>query len=200
MATAWRSGSTSRQLRFALRLIAAAALTLVAGAGSARAAWKGDLALGYSKLFIPDAPAGGFAIALGVNQEAGERLRVGPVIAYHLLGTSAVQRGSQNANVDYSLLEFELRADWTLEHTGPLRRVSIGPSLTHATAEISQSSAGLMFEDLAVSEWKGGLGVDVALLPKGPRTVAVGFEAGAHLSFVQSRTWTVGTIRLVLEY
>jgi hypothetical protein len=200
MATAWRSGSTSSRLRLAAWLIAAAALLGAALARPAHADWKGNLALGYSKLFIPDAPAGGFGIALGVNQEAGPRLRIGPVVAYHLLGTNAVARGSQNANVDYSLIEFELRADWTLEHTGPLRRVSIGPSLTHANAEISQSSAGLMFEDLAVSEWKGGLGIDVALLPKGPRTVAVGFEAGAHLSFVQSQTWTVGTVRLVLEY
>jgi hypothetical protein len=57
-----------------------------------------------------------------------------------------------------------------------------------------------MFEDLAVSEWKGGLGLDVALLPRGPRPVAVGLEAGLHLSFVQSQTWSVGTMRLVMEY
>jgi hypothetical protein len=176
------------------------AATLALGVTPAHAQWKGNLALGYSKLFIPDAPAGGFAIALGVNQKVNDRLRVGPVIAYHLLGTNAVNRGSQNANVDYSMIEFELRADWTMEHAGPLRRFSIGPSLTHSVADISQSSAGLMFEDLAVSEWKGGLGLDAALLPKHPGPVAVGFEAGLHLSFVQSQTWTVGTVRLVMEY
>jgi hypothetical protein len=200
MATVWRSGSTSSLKRLAFALALSAAAALAAGARPAHAEWKGNLALGYSKLFIPDAPAGGFAIALGVNQEVNSRLRVGPVFAYHLLGTSAVNRGSQNANIDYSLIEVELRADWTLEHAGPLRRFSIGPSLTHASADISQSSAGLMFEDLAVSEWKGGLGLDVAMLPKSPRPVAVGLEAGLHLSFVQSQTWSVGTVRLVMEY
>src|SRR5215470_8770595 len=111
MATAWKSGSTSRTTRDMLRpgvaaartVALAALLTLTVAAPPARAEWKGNLALGYSKLFITDAPAGGFAIALGVNQEAGPRLRVGPVIAYHLLGTRAVQRGSQNANIDYSM-------------------------------------------------------------------------------------------------
>jgi hypothetical protein len=183
---------------FALALAAAAALAFCAS--PAQAEWKGNLALGYSKLFIPDAPAGGFALALGVNQKVDSRLRVGPVVAYHLLGTSAVSRGSQNANVDYSLLEFELRADWQVQHAGPLRRVSFGPSVTRALADISSSSAGLMFEDLAVSEWKGGMGLDFALLPAGPRPVAVGLEGGIHFSFVQDQTWTVGTLRLVLEY
>jgi len=200
MATAWKSASTSSLARRALAASLWIAAALALGANPAHAQWKGNLALGYSKLFIPDAPAGGFAIALGVNQRVKERLRVGPVIAYHLLGTKAVNRGSQNANVDYSMIEFELRADWTMEHAGPLRRLSLGPSLTHSTADISQSSAGLMFEDLAVSEWKGGLGLDAALLPKKPGPVAVGLEAGLHLSFVQSQTWTVGTLRLVMEY
>ena len=219
MATAWRSGSTSRGARrggrrtgragrralpFAAagRTVAAAIalLALPLAASPARAEWKGNLALGYSKLFLQDAPSGGFAVALGVNQRAESRVRVGPVVAYHLLGTRAAERGSQNANIDYSLLEFELRADYAPQRLGPLRRISIGPSLTHAVADISQSSAGLMFEDLAVSEWKPGFGLDLALLPNGPRTVAVGVEAGAHWSFVESGTWTVGTLRLVLEY
>ena len=179
-------------------LLAFAALVALGSPRPARADWKGNLALGYSRLFISDAPAGGFALALGVNQQAGRNLRVGPVIAYHLLGTQAVNRGSENANVDYSMLEFELRADWRPWGTGP--RLSIGPSLTRALADISSSSAGLTFEDLAVSEWKGGCGFDAAWLPKGERPVAVGVEAGVHVSFVQKETWSVGTLRLVLEY
>ena len=200
MATVSRSASTSSLKRAALAIALSGAIALSSTASPARAEWKGNLGLGYSKLFIPDAPAGGIALALGVNQAVTPRLRLGPVVAYHLLGTSAVNRGSENANIDYSLLEIELRADWKLEHAGPLRRLSIGPSLTRALADISSSSAGLAFEDLAVSQWKGGMGMDVALLPGSPRPVAVGLEAGVHLSFVSSQTWTVGTIRLVLEY
>jgi hypothetical protein len=189
--------ATSRALRSACTALALAA-SLALAAEPARAEWKGNLGLGYSKLFISEAPAGGFALALGVNQEAGKHLRVGPVVAYHLLGTQSVNRGSENANVDYSMFELELRADWRPWHTGS--RISFGPSLTRALADISSSSAGLAFEDLAVSEWKGGLGLDAAWLPSGERPVAVGVEAGVHVSFVSKETWSVGTIRLVLEY
>jgi len=187
-------------MREPVRIALACALLAALAPQAARAEWKGNLGLGYSKLFISDAPAGGFALALGVNQEVTKRLRIGPVVAYHLLGTNAVNRGSQNANVDYSMLEIELRADWRMQHLGPLRRLSFGPSLTRSLADISSSSAGLMFEDLAVSEWKGGLGVDIAMLPAGERTVAVGLEAGVHVAFVSKETWTVGTVRFVFEY
>lgn len=192
-----RARSYERAPRPACALLALAALALVAPR-PACADWKGNLALGYSKLFISDAPAGGFAVALGVNQRVGRNLRFGPVVAYHLLGTQSVNRGSDNANVDYSLFEIELRADWRPWQTGP--RLSLGPSLTRALADISSSSAGLAFEDLAVSEWKPGMGFDAAWLPKGERPVAVGVEAGLHVSFVQKEAWNVGTIRLVLEY
>ncbi|MGH7740816.1 MAG: hypothetical protein ACRENS_02205 [Candidatus Eiseniibacteriota bacterium] len=200
MAIAWKFASTSSVMQAARSVLLVVAAALALGASPAHAEWKGNLALGYSKLFISDAPGGGFALAMGVNQKVNSRLRLGPVVGYHLLGTSSVADSSANANVDYSLLEIELRADWQPSHLGPLRRISFGPSLTHALADISSSSAGLAFEHLAVSEWKGGLGVDLALLPAGPRPVAVGLEAGVHMSFVASQTWTVGTLRLVLEY
>jgi hypothetical protein len=163
-------------------------------------AWRGRLTLGYGKLLFSGAPAGGFSMVAGVDAPIHPGFRLGPEVAYHLLGTSSVERGSANANIDYSLWEIGVQAHWLPEHAGILHRVSAGPALMGALADISASSAGLLFEDLTRSELAPGLTFDVAFSRPGPHVVTVGVEAGTRTAFLKSDTWNAVTLRLLLEY
>src|SRR5262245_25370984 len=82
----------------ALALALAAWLAWPAPARAALQDWKGHLALGYAKLLASDAPAGGFSVAVGVDYPVARQLRLGPEVAYHLLGTRSLTSGSLNAN------------------------------------------------------------------------------------------------------
>ncbi len=189
-----------KQLGAALAPLVAAVMLLAAAPAAAAPSWGGRLALGYGKLFLTDAPGGGFSTAVGFDYPARPTLRIGADLGYHLLGTRSVERGSSNASIDYSLLEVSLRAHWYPAHAGILHRVSLGPALMGARADISSSSSGLLFEDLAVSELRPGLALDFGLAMPGPHVVAVGIEAGIRTAFVRDASWSVGTVRLVFEY
>ena len=167
---------------------------------AALADWKGHLSLGYGKLFAGDAPAGGFSFAGGVDFPLAGDVRVGPDIGFHLLGTQSLNSGSLNANLDYTLFELALRAHWKTMHAGPLHRVSFGPALMRASAQVSSSSAGLAFEDREVSELRPGAALDLALMPARAMPVAVGVELGARTALLAHETWTIATLRLVLLY
>jgi hypothetical protein len=167
---------------------------------AALADWKGHLSLGYARVFVQDAPAGGFSMAAGVDYPITAGLRIGPDIGYHLLGTQSLTRGSLNANLDYSLFEVALRAHWHPMHAGPIHGISFGPALMGASAQVSSSSAGLAFEDKEVSELRPGAALDLALIPGRPSAVAVGIELGARAALLAHETWTVMTMRLVLRY
>jgi hypothetical protein len=180
-----------------------ALVTWLACPAPARAAlqdWKGHLALGYAKLLASDAPAGGFSVAVGVDYPVTRQLRLGPEVAYHLLGTRSLTSGSLNANLDHSLIELALLGHYAITRAGPLRRASFGPALMNASAQVSSSSAGLAFESYEVHGWCPGLALDLTLLPARPQKVAVGFEVGAHVAFATPDTWTVLSLRLVLHY
>lgn len=160
--------------------------------------WKGHLSLGYAKLFDSKAPAGGFSIGAGLDYPVGD-FRLGPDIGYHLLGTRSLTSGTLNANLDYGLFEAGIRAHWQPPHAGPLARVSFGPSLMAASAQVSSSSGGLAFEKDEVSEVAGGAALDLALFPS-RAVVGVGLELGTRVAWLHAGTWKVGTARLVLHY
>ena len=182
-----------------LWVVLAGAITATPG-HAALADWKGHFSLGYGKLFARDAPAGGFSFAGGVDFPLAGNVRVGPDIGFHLLGTQSLTSGSLNANLDYTLFELALRAHWKPMHAGPLHRVSFGPALMRASAQVSSSSAGLAFENREISELRPGAALDLALMPGRAIPVAVGFEFGARTAFLAHETWTIGTLRLVLHY
>jgi hypothetical protein len=188
--------------RYARAFVMAAALCcgFAASARADAAAWHGRLSIGYGKLFITDGPGGGFSTLGGIDMPLDRQLRIGPEVGYHLLGTRSVERGSSNANIDYSMLEIGVQLHWLPEHAGILHRVSFGPAMIGALADISASSAGILFEDLARSGMRPGLAFDLALAPPGTHTVTVGLEAGTRTAFLKSESWTAATFRLLLEY
>ncbi len=190
--------SRTRLLATTLALLVSCALAGPRPAAAALADWKGHLALGYAKLFNSGAPAGGFSIGAGFDYPVGD-FRIGPDIGYHLLGTRTLQSGSLNANLDYSLFEAGFRAHWEPAHAGPLARISFGPALMAASAQVSTSSGGLAFEKYEVSQVRGGAAFDLALYPA-HAVVGVGLELGARVAMLRGDTWSVGTARLVLHY
>ncbi|MBI1798723.1 MAG: hypothetical protein HYR73_03440 [Candidatus Eisenbacteria bacterium] len=181
-------------------MLSVVALLAPATSHAAFADWRGHLAIGYGRLFIADAPSGGFSVGAGVDHPITSSLRIGPDIGIHLLGTRTVERGSLNANLDYGLFEATLMAHWTPRRLGPVRRLSMGVGVMNARAEITSSSSGLAFEDLEVYGLRSGVAFDAALLPAGPRPVAVGLEAGLRFAFLESETWALGSLRLVFHY
>ena len=124
----------SRWLRALPALCFAAVLGAAAciSAADARAdvlAWRGRLSIGYGKLFFNGAPGGGFSTLVGVDLPVRSRFRLGPEIAFHLLGTRSIDSGGANANIDYSLFEFGVQAHWLPAHAGMIHRVSLGPAM-----------------------------------------------------------------------
>ena len=89
-----------------------ASLPVAAPARAALADWKGHLGLGYGKLFVAQAPSGGFSIGAGMDYPLG-KIRVGLDLGYHLLGTRSLTSGSLSANLDYSVFELGLLAHWS---------------------------------------------------------------------------------------
>lgn len=186
-----------RRMRVA---IAAATLLLVlpVAARAGLADWQGHMGVGYAKLFTDEAPGGNLSMSAGIDHSVVPSLRVGVDIGYHLLGSRTVQRGSLFANVDYSAFEAEVMAHW-LPARGPFTRISAGPGLMSAHADLSTSGGGAGFGDLAVSESKPGVAFDATWMSRKPAPVRLGLEIGARVAFLDEQ-WTIGTLRLTVHY
>jgi hypothetical protein len=181
--------------------LAAVTLLAVAPASASRLdAVGGHLGVGYSKLFLSDAPGGSISLAGGVDLPVATDWRAGVELGYHLLGSRTVERGSLLATVDYSAFELALLAHFTPPSLGPIGRISFGPSLFSAKGELSTSGGGAAFSDLAVSETALGATFELALLSRKPAPVRMGFELGAHLGFVNGDQWKIGTARVTAYY
>lgn len=183
-----------------LALLACLAAT-PARAGSLRLEhWRGHLSVGYSKLFADSlAPGGSFGVSGGVDYPVGGAFRLGPALGYHLLGSSTVEQGSLGATVDYSLLEAALLLSW-LPASGPVARVSAGPAVGSARAELSTAGGGLAFRDLARNEVRGGLAAEVTVLPRHLTVVAPGLEVGMRWFPVSGTAWTLLTARATVHF
>lgn len=188
--------------RWFMPLILVAALAGAAAPAHAMrlAGWKGHLALGYAKVFSDTlAPGGSFSVAGGVDYPVGPRWRIGPVLGFHLLGSTIVERGSFAANLDYSALEGALMLTW-LPPAGPIARVSAGPGIASARAELSTAGGGASFLDLAVGEIQPSFALEVTAMPRGERVVAPGLELGLRVVPLDRQTWTLFTARLAIHY
>ena len=180
--------------------------TPVAGRASGFGPMGGHLSLGYGQLMISGAPGGSISFTAGVELPVRPTFKAGIDLGYALLGSSTVDRGSLSANVSYSAFEAVAFAHWLPRHLGPVGRVSVGPLLMAAHADISAAAGGAGFGDLAVGGTAPGLAGEVTLisrsnLPSGSAPpVRVGLQLGGHVGFVRHETWTLLSARLTFHY
>ena len=198
------------------------ALGLLAGLGGVTAparggieGWSGHLSIGYAKLFISgdrvtasctdapgalDAPSGSLSVTGGVDYPVTRGLRAGVDLGYHLLGSHTIECGSLLANLDYSVFEAALSIHWIPDHWGPLGRISAGPALLSARADLSTAGGGAAFGPFAVEEAAPGVAAKATLIPRSLALVRVGLELGATVGFLPRETWTIGSARVAIHY
>ena len=174
----------------------------------------GHVAIGYSRLLSssdprdidPDIrssrpPGGSLSVAGGVDYPLAGPFRLGADVRFALLGSRTVELGSQVANVDYTLFEAALLVHWMPPGAGPIARVSLGPAVESARAELSTSGGGIAFSRIAVEEVAPGMALDVTLMKHASRSpVSAGLELGVHSAFLRSATWTLVNARLAIHY
>jgi hypothetical protein len=199
------AGHARAALRAALRagLAAGVALALLAPAAGAEGRlqkFRGHLGVGYAKLVGDPSPAGSFAMGVGVDYPLAERWRLGLDFGYELLGGDIAERGSFVSGIDYSMIEILAMAHWAPEHLWWLRRVSVGPGLFGAHADLAVSAGGLSFSDLAVDEFAPGLALDGTFMQAHEAAVRVGLELGGRIAFLSEDTWTMGLVRVAFHY
>ena len=209
MGIAWRSASAASPVRHAATALIAA-LALAASALPARADLQklgGTLSIGGAKVWRVDktgvgrdAPSGSMGFAAGVDYPVASHWRVGPEIGFDLLGTQNVDRGSFSATLDYSAFEASMLAHWLPDRLGPLRRVSFGPSMMGARAELSTSTGGASFLDLPVDEVAPGWAASLTVLPGGDSVVKAGLEAGLRWAYLRHESWRVAVARLAVHF
>ena len=190
---AWRWTAATALLALAL------ALPRGAGAGAIQVV-QGHLSLGYAQLFIADAPGGNLSITGGVDFPIARRLRAGIDLGYSLLGSRAVERGSLSTNVNYSALQGVAFAHWIPERLGPVGRISLGPALVNAHADLTSAAGGAGFSDLAVFETAPGVAVEVSFISRKPSPVRVGLQLGYLAVFLNDEDWSLGSARITIHY
>jgi hypothetical protein len=162
--------------------------------------WRGHVSLGYGHLFSDSlSPGGSISFAGGVDYPLNPTLRLGAVLGMSILGTSDVTRGSITAGLDYSLLDVAFQLHW-LPASGPITRVSLGPGIAHARTALQVGGGGAGFLDLAVDETDPEVALDLSMLPRRQKIVAVGIEAGLRFVPVERVNWWLSTIRLTIHY
>jgi hypothetical protein len=163
--------------------------------------FRGHLGIGYAKLFIGEAPGGSMSIAGGVEYPVATTIDVGIDIGYHLMGSrTEIRDDILLADVDYSLFEVSVLAYWTPPWPGPVGRLSFGPGLYSARAELSTSGGGAGFSDLAVDEAIPGLSFGAELVTRKASPLRVGLELGGRVAFVADETWSGAVARAVFHY
>jgi hypothetical protein len=184
----------------ALTVLALLAFAAPSHAGPKLEALQGHLSAGFSKLFIRENPAGSISLGVGVDYPLSPDWRLGLDVNEHLLGGITSRSGSLYANVDYSVFETAVLLHWRTNRLGPIHRVSFGPAVMSARAEISSSAGGFAFDSLSVGEIAPGMAAQVTLISAKVRPVAVGFEVGAHTAFLKKDPWTLLSARLTFHY
>jgi hypothetical protein len=184
----------------ALALLAAACLAAPASAGMRLEAWKGSLVVGYAKVFSDSlAPAGSISVGGGVEYPLSKNWLLGGSMAFNLLGSSIVTRGSVTAALDYSMFDAALLATW-LPPRGPFARVSFGPGIASAHADLAVAGGGALFRDLPVDEVVPEFAAQATIMSRKPKIVAVGIELGTRIAAVEQCTWTLFTARLAIHF
>jgi hypothetical protein len=170
-----------------------------ASAHAGLAEWNGHLGFGYAKLFADQAPAGSLSLSAGADYPIASGFRGGVDIGYHLLGSRTLVRGSLFANVDYSVFDVALFAHW-IPPSGPIGRVSVGPALVSAHADLSTAGGGAAFSDLAVAQTAFGVAADITAISHSSAPVRVGLEIGTRVGFLDEENWTLATARVTFHY
>ena len=174
-------------------------LATPAASGLRMSEFNGHLGFGYARLMADSLPAGSMTVAGGVDYPIGRTLRIGMDIGYHLLGSRTAESGSLLAELDYSVFEALALIHWAPPWRGPLGRVSFGPGVFHARADLSSTGAPA-FSGLAVEQTVGGAGLALTLVQRKPAPVRLGLEAGARLVLLRGDDWTVLGARLTMHY
>ena len=186
--------------RLLVTTLLTAALASTAHAGMKLDGWRGHLSLGYGHLFSDyTSPGGSISVAGGVDYPVRPALRLGPVLSMTLYGSYDAQRGSFVASVDHSQLDVALQLHW-LPASGPITRVSFGPGVAAARGDLQVGAGGASFSDLAVDEVRPEVALDLSLLPRRQKIVAVGFETGVRWVPVERVDWWTVTARLTIHY
>ena len=177
------------------------ALLAFAGPASAFTLSKlgGHLGVGYEKLMISDAPGGSIGFGAGVDYPVASRFHAGVDLGFSFYGTQSVERGSFNANLDYSSVEAIAFLHWT-SNWGPLARVSVGPGITHVRAAISTAVGGASFLDLARDENGATAAVDLSFMKQKPAPVRVALIVSGRQVFLPGEDWPHFAIRLGFYY
>lgn len=178
----------------------AACCAAPASAGMRLDEWKGHLSVGYGRVFSDSlAPGGSISAAVGLEYPIASRWRLGPTAAFNLLGSSIVRRGSVTAGLDYSMFDAALLATY-LPARGPFARLSIGPGVASARAELAVAGGGALFRDLPVGEVRPELAAEATLMSRRPSIVAIGAELGLRVVPVEQGTWTLVTARFAVHF
>ncbi|MEO5618655.1 MAG: hypothetical protein ABIS67_12885 [Candidatus Eisenbacteria bacterium] len=187
-----------RVLALALALAALTASSIPAGAFEFSRV-QGHMTFGYGRLMIGHSPAGSIGLTTGFDHPASSILDVGVDLGLYLYGNRNVDRGSLNATVDYGAFEVIAFTHWKVP-AGPISRVSFGPGLTSARAELSSSAGGAAFLDLAVDEVAPTLALDLTAMRRKPGPVRVAAIAGLRSAFLDGEDWHQFSVRFGFHY
>lgn len=183
-----------------LALIALPGLAAPASAGLKLDRFKGHLSFGYAKLVSDSlAPAGSISVAAGLEYPVHEQWRIGPTGSFNLLGSSSTKRGSVTAGLDYSVVDVALMATYLPKRTW-VSRVSFGPGVASAHADLAVSAGGAAFRDLAVAQASPEFALDVTLMPRRMKIVGIGAEFGARILPTDPGVWSVWTGRVAIHF
>ena len=184
----------------AAALASLALLAPPAGAEGRLQKLRGHLGVGYAKLFSDPAPGGSFSMAAGVDYPVAASWKAGVALGYELLGGQVVERGSQVASVDYSMLEMLALAHWESPRLGPVCRISFGPGLFSPRADLATSAGGASFSDLAVDGVVPGIALGGTLMRRRDSPVRIGLEVGLRIVFLEGETWNLALASLAFHY
>jgi hypothetical protein len=199
-----------RDLRASILVIGIMAV-LPASAHAEMGKLGGHMGLGYSHLLVSDdapgatessySPGGSLSVAAGVDYPVASAFRLGMDVGFALLGSRTVEREAGIANLDYSAFEALLMLHYTPPGGwGPIGRISAGPALVSARAELATSGGGLAFTDLATEEVAPAAALDVTLISTRPAPVMAGVALGTRVAFLETETWTIISARLAIHY
>lgn len=164
------------------------------------AAWQGHIEFGYSLLAgAAESPPGSIGLLIGVDRPLTGPWRIGPSISYSLLGSTQIVRDDVPAGLDHSMFDGALLLHRTFTR-GPLVRLSAGPGLASARAELQVAGGGAGFADDAVGEVRPCAAFEALFAPRTASGVSVGASLGARVVPLESRTWSVWSVRIAISY
>jgi len=164
------------------------------------AALRGQVAFGYARLSGATlTPAGSMSVLMSVDHPVTGAWRIGPAVSFSLLGSTQVERDGVPAGVDHSMLDGAVLVHREFAR-GPLRRVSLGPGLASARAELQVAGGGAGLSDLAVGEVRPCAAFEALLAPRTASGVSVGATLGARIVPLERVTWTALTARFAITF